>query len=75
MDTDWMSRSRCRGMDPESFFPSDGVGVQAASERHRQRLLRRVAPKDPLVEGKASQPDDGAWQSVPLAFLAAVGHG
>ena len=26
----WMVRARCRGDDPSSFFPSDGVGVEVA---------------------------------------------
>jgi len=32
MDAEWMSRGRCRDMDPEVFFPNDGVGVQAAQQ-------------------------------------------
>ena len=27
MDTTWMSEGKCREVDPELFFPSDGVGV------------------------------------------------
>jgi len=27
MDTTWMSGGKCREVDPELFFPSDGVGV------------------------------------------------
>jgi WhiB family transcriptional regulator, redox-sensing transcriptional regulator len=27
----WMAESRCRAMDPEIFFPTDGLGVQRAA--------------------------------------------
>lgn len=27
MDTTWMGEGKCREVDPELFFPSDGVGV------------------------------------------------
>jgi WhiB family transcriptional regulator, redox-sensing transcriptional regulator len=30
MDTEWMSQGKCRTVDPETFFPSDGVGVLRA---------------------------------------------
>ena len=30
MDTDWMSVGKCKDLSPTIFFPSDGVGVQAA---------------------------------------------
>ncbi len=26
----WMLRGRCRGVSPTEFFPSDGLGVEAA---------------------------------------------
>jgi WhiB family transcriptional regulator, redox-sensing transcriptional regulator len=29
-DTNWMAEGECREMPPETFFPSDGVGVQIA---------------------------------------------
>ncbi len=28
--TSWMELARCRNVDPEVFFPSDGLGVQVA---------------------------------------------
>lgn len=28
---EWTAEGRCRGMDPQVFFPSDGLGVQAAT--------------------------------------------
>ena len=30
MDTWWMSNGNCRGQNPETFFPSDGGGVELA---------------------------------------------
>ncbi|HLH28435.1 MAG TPA: WhiB family transcriptional regulator, partial [Acidimicrobiales bacterium] len=30
MDTEWMNRGKCKDLSPSIFFPSDGVGVQAA---------------------------------------------
>lgn len=29
-DNRWMLDARCRGVDPAEFFPSDGLGVEAA---------------------------------------------
>jgi WhiB family redox-sensing transcriptional regulator len=28
----WMSQARCRGLTPQEFFPSDGVGVERARQ-------------------------------------------
>jgi WhiB family redox-sensing transcriptional regulator len=30
MDTSWMQKGKCRELPPETFFPSDGVGVEIA---------------------------------------------
>jgi len=30
METGWFARARCKEMNPEIFFPSDGIGVQIA---------------------------------------------
>ena len=30
MNTEWMSQAKCKDMDPDVFFPSDGVGVRVA---------------------------------------------
>lgn len=32
MDTEWMSEGNCRNEPPSRFFPSDGVGVDAARQ-------------------------------------------
>jgi WhiB family redox-sensing transcriptional regulator len=28
----WMLRGKCRGVNPADFFPSDGLGVEAAQQ-------------------------------------------
>ncbi len=30
VDTTWMADGKCRELPPETFFPSDGVGVEIA---------------------------------------------
>ena len=30
MDTTWMAEGKCRELFPDTFFPSDGVGVEIA---------------------------------------------
>ncbi len=32
MDTKWMAQGNCNNHPPETFFPSDGVGVEVAKE-------------------------------------------
>jgi len=76
MDTGWMSRRRCKGMDPALFFPSDGGGgagrvgasppAPASTSRHR---------KVPSSRGKPPSTTTGPGEAFPLAPSAAVGHG
>jgi len=57
MDTDWMSQGKCRDMDPDVFFPSDGVGVQAA-----QRVCLVCPVKAPCLEyALAHHIHEGVW--------------
>jgi WhiB family transcriptional regulator, redox-sensing transcriptional regulator len=30
LDTTWMAEGKCRDLDPKTFFPSDGAGVEVA---------------------------------------------
>ena len=30
MNTDWMARGKCKEVPPDTFFPSDGMGVLVA---------------------------------------------
>ncbi len=57
MNTEWMSQAKCRNMDPAVFFPSDGVGVQAA-----QRVCAECAVAVPCLEyALAGKIEEGVW--------------
>lgn len=57
MNTQWMSRGRCAEMKPATFFPSDGVGVDAA--RH---ICADCPVKEPCLEYALSNHiDHGVW--------------
>ncbi|MGD0380066.1 MAG: WhiB family transcriptional regulator [Acidimicrobiales bacterium] len=57
MNTEWMSQAKCRNMDPAVFFPSDGVGVQAA-----QRICADCEVARPCLEyALASKIEEGVW--------------
>ena len=45
MDTEWMSVGKCKDLSPTIFFPSDGVGVQAA---------QRICAECPVAERASS---------------------
>jgi WhiB family redox-sensing transcriptional regulator len=57
MDTEWMNEGKCKEMDPALFFPSDGVGVQAA-----QRICAECEVKAVCLEyALAHRVDHGVW--------------
>lgn len=57
MEAQWMARGKCRDMDPATFFPSDGLGVQAA-----QRVCAECPVKTPCLEyALANHVDHGVW--------------
>ena len=57
MESDWMGQGRCRDMDPSLFFPSDGIGVQAA-----QRICSECPVKGPCLEyALENRVDHGVW--------------
>lgn len=57
METDWMALGKCRDLDPAIFFPSDGVGVQAA-----QRICQDCPQRVPCLEyALANRVDHGVW--------------
>ena len=45
MEADWMARGKCWDMDPAIFFPSDGMGVEAA-----QRICAECPVKATCLE-------------------------
>jgi WhiB family redox-sensing transcriptional regulator len=57
MDGEWMGEGSCRDMDPAVFFPSDGIGVQAA-----QRVCDECPVRVPCLEyALANRVDHGVW--------------
>jgi WhiB family transcriptional regulator, redox-sensing transcriptional regulator len=57
MDTEWMARGKCREVPPAVFFPSDGVGVQAA-----QRICADCPVAEPCLEyALVNRIDHGIW--------------
>ena len=57
MDPNWMARGLCANQPPETFFPSDGVGVEVA-----KRICAKCPVKDPCLEHALSNRiDHGVW--------------
>jgi WhiB family redox-sensing transcriptional regulator len=57
MRADWLDRAKCRDMDPAIFFPSDGIGVQAA-----QRICVDCPVRSTCLEyALAERVDHGVW--------------
>ena len=57
MDTVWMSEGKCRDLPPETFFPSDGVGVEIA-----RRICADCPVKAPCLEyAMENHIDHGVW--------------
>jgi WhiB family redox-sensing transcriptional regulator len=57
MDTAWMSDSKCRELPPETFFPSDGVGVEIA-----RRICADCPVKGPCLEyALYNRIEHGVW--------------
>jgi WhiB family redox-sensing transcriptional regulator len=57
MDTEWMAEAKCREVPPSVFFPSDGVGVQAA-----QRICVDCPVAEACLEyALANRIDHGVW--------------
>lgn len=54
---DWMQEGLCRDMDPEFFFPSDGVGVEAA-----KAVCAQCPSRLPCLEyALRNRIDQGVW--------------
>ena len=57
MDTDWMAKGKCRELPPETFFPSDGVGVDIA-----RKICVDCIAKEPCLEyALGNHIDHGVW--------------
>jgi WhiB family redox-sensing transcriptional regulator len=57
MDTDWMADGSCRSVAPEVFFPSDGVGVEAA-----RRICDGCPVQSPCLEyALVHRVEHGVW--------------
>jgi WhiB family redox-sensing transcriptional regulator len=53
----WMLSSRCRQLDPSTFFPSDGIGVEIA-QRECAQCLVRIECLEYALENRI---DHGVW--------------
>ena len=57
MDPNWMARGLCANQPPETFFPSDGVGVEIA-----KRICAKCPEKEPCLEyALTNRIDHGVW--------------
>src|ERR1700753_2106875 len=57
VDTSWMAEGKCRELPPETFFPSDGVGVEIA-----RRICAECPQKSPCLEyALRNGIDHGVW--------------
>jgi len=57
VEADWMAQGKCWDMDPAIFFPSDGIGVEAA-----QRICEECPVKAPCLEyALANRIAHGVW--------------
>lgn len=57
MDTKWMDEGRCRDLDPATFFPSDGAGVETARRICEECPVRITCLEFALV----NRVDHGVW--------------
>jgi len=61
MDTEWMAKGKCRDLPPTTFFPSDGLGVQAA-----QRICADCPVSESCLEyALVNHIDHGVWVGGP----------
>jgi len=47
----WMARGRCRAVDPATFFPSDGAGVEIAQRVCADCTVRAACLEYALANG------------------------
>jgi WhiB family transcriptional regulator, redox-sensing transcriptional regulator len=59
-EASWMVDARCRDMDPDIFFPSDGLGVESA-----QKICAECPVKNECLEyALEHHVDHGVWGGV-----------
>jgi WhiB family redox-sensing transcriptional regulator len=57
MDNQWMARGKCQNVAPDTFFPSDGLGVIRA-----QRICASCPVQDECLEyAIENHIDHGVW--------------
>lgn len=57
METNWMAEGKCRELPPDTFFPSDGVGVEVA-----RRICATCSMQAPCLEyALRNRIDHGVW--------------
>ena len=57
MDTSWMAEGKCATEPPDTFFPSDGVGVEKA-----RRICQTCSVQEPCLEyALRNRIDHGVW--------------
>jgi WhiB family transcriptional regulator, redox-sensing transcriptional regulator len=57
VDSEWMIEGKCREVNPDTFFPSDGLGVIRA-----QRICAKCSVQDQCLEyALANHIDHGVW--------------
>ena len=57
MDTNWMARGNCATQHPDTFFPSDGVGVEVA-----KRICEGCPVQERCLEyALRNRIDHGVW--------------
>jgi WhiB family redox-sensing transcriptional regulator len=57
MNTQWMNEGKCKTTTPETFFPSDGLGVIRA-----QRVCAKCTVQDQCLEyALENHIDHGVW--------------
>lgn len=56
-ETGWMAKGKCRDLPPSTFFPSDGVGVDAA-----RQVCATCPVREPCLEyALEHHVDHGVW--------------
>jgi WhiB family redox-sensing transcriptional regulator len=66
----WMELARCRNVDPEVFFPNDGVGVQAAQRYCAECPVRALC----LEYALENHIQHGVWGGVSERGRRRIAH-